>query len=642
MRFIGSKLNMLENIDTVVKENIKDNSSVFCDIFSGTASVGEHFKKKFIVQTNDKLYFSYVIQLAKIQNNTIPNFKRLKEYGITNPIQYLETQEIQIEDTYFITHNYSPYKNCERMYFTVENASRIDFIRQTIELWKNNQLLNDHEYYYLLASLIEAVPYISNISGTFGAYLKKWDKRTQQPLQLKEIEVVNNYEQNKSYNDDANELIKNISGHILYIDPPYNSRQYISNYHVLETIARYDNPSIYGVTGLRPYSEEKSLYCNKKSIETVFEDLIKNAKFKHLIVSYSSDGILSEQQIENILKKYGIASSYKLYKFPYRKYKSKQKQINNELYEYIFYIQKEADEKNGITKNIRATIQVSPKKKYIKSPLNYIGGKYKLLNQIIPLFPKSIDTFVDLFAGGFNVGININAKNVIATDMNCYVIEILKTFKDIPLDSVIEHIENRIQEFQLSKENADGFSAFRDYYNNNQNPLDLYTLICFSFNYQFRFNNDRKYNNPFGKNRSHFSEELKKKLSIFIQHLKSKNVEFFTMDFEDFDFTTLSNNDFVYCDPPYLITTGAYNDGNRGFKNWTKTEEKKLLDLLDNLDKRDIRFALSNVLTHKNKANEYLIEWSKKYNVYHLNSSYSNSSHNTIRGESDEVLVTNY
>lgn len=409
----------------------------------------------------------------------------------------------------------------------------------------------------------------------------------------------------------------------------------------METIARYDNPSIYGVTGLRPYDEDKSLYCNKKHVEIVFDDLIKNAQFKHILVSYSSDGILSEYEIENILKKYGISQSYKLYKFPYRKYKSKHKQSNNELYEYIFYVQKEIVVKKTI-KNISSIIQASPKQKYIKSPLNYIGGKYKLLNQIIPLFPKNIGTFVDLFAGGFNVGINVEAKNVKAIDMNCYVIDILKSFKDIPLDSIIKHIENRIDEFQLSKENAYGFNAFRDYYNNNQNPLDLYTLICFSFNYQFRFNNDRKYNNPFGKNRSHFSDTLKKKLSIFVQSLKSKNIDFCTMDFEDFDFTVLSSNDFVYCDPPYLITTGTYNDGNRGFKNWTKSQEKKLLNLLDNLNERGIRFALSNVLTHKNKANEYLIEWSKKYNVYHLNSSYSNSSHNTNRGKSDEVLVTNY
>jgi len=222
------------------------------------------------------------------------------------------------------------------------------------------------------------------------------------------------------------------------------------------------------------------------------------------------------------------------------------------------------------------------------------------------------------------------------------VIEILKIFKEESTQEVINHIESRIAEFRLSKTNEDGFKKFRDYYNQTKNPLDLYTLICFSFNYQFRFNNNHEYNNPFGRNRSQFSDELKKKLIRFIDEIKSKDVRFSYKDFEKFDFTSFNETDLVYCDPPYLITTGSYNDGNRGFKDWNVNQEKKLLNLLDNLNKRGIRFALSNVLTHKGSTNTILVEWSKNYNVHKLNYNYSNSSHNTSKGQSEEVLITNF
>ena len=135
-------------------------------------------------------------------------------------------------------------------------------------------LLSDNEYYYLLAGLIEAVPYISNIAGTYGAYLKHWDKRTNKKLELVRIKTIKNSMSNMCFNEDSNELIKKISGDILYIDPPYNSRQYATNYHLLETISRYDNPNIYGKTGLRPYQDLKSKYCLKREVVDTFSNLI--------------------------------------------------------------------------------------------------------------------------------------------------------------------------------------------------------------------------------------------------------------------------------------------------------------------------------------------------------------------------------
>ncbi|MDM8535000.1 Dam family site-specific DNA-(adenine-N6)-methyltransferase [Clostridiaceae bacterium HSG29] len=643
MRYIGSKVNLLEEIENIISIKVNDDSEIFCDIFSGTGTVGAYFKKDYSIKSNDILYFSHIIQKARIELNHIPEFKELKKHGIIEPLDYLETAEYEVKDSYFITMNYSPYKENNRMYFTVENAGRIDFIRQTIEQWKKFELINEEEHIYLLAVLIESIPYVSNISGTYGAYLKHWDKRALKPIKLNTIAIVNNTKKNKSFNADSNKIISELNGDILYIDPPYNGRQYITNYHVLETIARYDSPSIYGITGLRPYDKEKSKYCLKREVKSAFEDLIRKAQFKHLIISYSSDGLLSEEYIQEILIKYGIKETYDLKKIPYRKYKSKHKQENNILYEYLFYIQKNF----GISttkkhKKIKIENEIY-NTKYVKSPLNYIGGKFKLLKQILPLFPNDIDKFVDLFAGGFNVGVNVKSNIIYCNDINNYVIDIIKTFNRNDIEDTVNHINNKITDYKLSKTNDEAFKTFRQFYNESDKcPLDLYTLVCYSFNYQFRFNNNHQYNNPFGRNRSHFSKELEKKLRHFVKSIQSKNIVFSNSEFELFNFADLNQNDLVYCDPPYLITTGSYNDGNRGFKDWNISQEHKLLCLLDALNDRGIRFALSNVLEHKDKKNELLIEWSKKYNVHYLNYNYSNSSHNTKKGKSIEVLITNY
>lgn len=689
MRYIGSKVNLLSNIQDFIKENIKDSPSVFMDMFSGTGTVAEFFKKDYCVYSNDSLYFSYILQKARIENNEIPKFIKLKQTGIGDPIEFLETAPIIINSNYFITHNYSPYNSCERMYFSIENASRIDFIRQQISKWKADNLINEKEFAYLLATLIEAIPFISNISGTYGAYLKHWDKRALSPLKLQPLEVTDNHYTNKSFNEDANELIERVQGDVLYIDTPYNSRQYVSNYHLLETIARYDYPEIYGKTGLRPYLNNKSAYCSKRDALGVFEDLIKKAKFRHIIVSYSTEGLMSVDEIQQVLKKHGLAETFKLARIPYRKYKSKHKQESSNLNELLFYIQKdvplvkkagsneldsqfkevevmeETHTKAGLDyvnldlfslNNIQiesgshsvATLKKPAKvgkyhsNTFIKSPLNYIGGKYKLLKQIIPLFPQNINTFVDLFAGGLNVGVNVKANRIIANDINIYVIEVLKELAKRDTSDILNHIHSRIKEFNLSKVNEEGFKLFREYYNRNRHPLDLYTLICYSFNYQFRFNNNQDYNNPFGRNRSQFSSALELKLIKFIEALHSKNIEFTTNEFDFFNYDFLEKGDLVYCDPPYLITTGSYNDGNRGFKDWNESQERKLLDLLDSLNDRGIRFALSNVLKHKGQTNYILLEWAKKYYINYLHHNYANSSHNTTRGESEEVLITNY
>ncbi len=285
--------------------------------------------------------------------------------------------------------------------------------------------------------------------------------------------------------------------------------------------------------------------------------------------------------------------------------------------------------------------------KYICSPLNYTGGKYKLLPQLLPLFPKKIDTFIDLFCGGCNVGINTSANNIIFNDNLLYLIDLYKVFKNQSTNEILEHIETRIEEYQLSLTNEQGYKGLRQLYNEKRNPLDLFVLTAFSFNHQIRFNNSHEFNNPFGRERSCYNPQMKNNLISFLNHLHTKQTFFCCDNFDAFDFSTLSENDFVYCDPPYLITTGTYNDGKRGFTGWNEKEENKLLSILTEIDSRNIKFALSNVLVHKGKINTILQKWviDNDYFVTHLNMNYSNSNYHTIdrnKAATDEVLITNY
>ncbi len=649
MRFIGSKANLLKNIDMVISENTMGNENVFCDIFSGTGAVARYFKPRYEVHSNDVLHFSYVIQKATVENNTKPSFAKLRNIGIGDPFKFLEETQIQIlnynDDNYFITKNYTPHDDCERMYVSNKNAVRIDFIRNTIEAWKEEKLLTELEYYYLLAGLIEGVPSVSNITGTYGAYLKHWDKRTFKDLEMARLDVIDNKRNNKCYNKDANKLIEELNGDILYLDPPYNSRQYAPNYHLLETISKYDYPEIHGVTGMRPYDDLKSQFCIKSEVSDAFEDLISKAKFSNIVMSYSTDGLMTADEIETILKRHGIEETYKMYSIPYRQYMSKKTKQTECLYEYIFYVKKNIPQKStfdfiGVSSEMNSII--TDTKKYIKSPMNYIGGKYKLLPQILPHFPNYIGTFVDLFSGGCNVAINVNANRIICNDINKKIIELFEEFKNTELSEILYQIKMRISEYNLSKENEEGFKKFRDFYNSTQNPIDLYTLTCYSFNYQFRFNNDLEYNNPFGRNRSQFSDNMEHNLIAFVSKLKKLNIEFSSKDFTQISLDNLTPEDLIYCDPPYLITTGTYNDGNRGFKDWKAEQEYALYNYLDNVDKKEIKFALSNVIEHKGKINEILLEWAKKYKIIDLNYNYSNSSYNTTKGESREVLIINY
>lgn len=278
---------------------------------------------------------------------------------------------------------------------------------------------------------------------------------------------------------------------------------------------------------------------------------------------------------------------------------------------------------------------------YVKSPLNYTGGKYKLLPQLLELFPKQVNIFVDLFAGGGNVSVNVKAEKVVFNDLMWQVPEMLQEFKKIGVEESLRKIDGYISSYDLSKENKEGYLALRELYNKGKSdPLMLYTLICYSFNNQIRFNNKGVYNMPFGKDRSSFNPTLREKFITFVQRLQSMEIQFSSKDFRELDLDTLGENDFVYCDPPYLITVASYNENG----GWGEQAERDLLAKLDTLDKAGVKFGLSNVFESKGKENIILKEWAKGYTVHYLDHTYSNCSYHKKDKQSKdiEVFITNY
>lgn len=283
----------------------------------------------------------------------------------------------------------------------------------------------------------------------------------------------------------------------------------------------------------------------------------------------------------------------------------------------------------------------------IKSPMNYIGNKYKILKQIQPLFPTHINNFIDLFCGGLDVSINTEAINKYANDINTNVINIYTTFQTKSIDEIMEFINFRIKEFSLTRFNSEGFLQYRDLYNTNldyHTPMDLFILSRFSFNNKISFNTNMEYNSSFGYNHSDFN--LTQRAHTRALHAAIQSIQFSSVDFRNFDISKFTDShDFLYVDPPYLISDAAYNTGSRTLNSkWDIQDDIDLYNFLDKANEQGLKWAVSNVLSHKGKENVTLIEWSEKYNIYDIFSDYSHAVHNKIKTTEPtiEVLITNY
>ena len=276
MRHIGSKENLLGFIESIVAAH-GFTEGTFCDLFAGTTTAGRQFKRRgFRVISNDLMEYSFVFGKAYLENNIMPDFAGLPLPRQMATLFEMDTAPLEQALDYlnhlppepgFMFKNYcdvgTATQEHQRMYFSAANAGKIDAVRNQIEQWYQSQVITENEFHILLASLLEAVPSVSNTTGTYAAFLKFWESRSQKPLTLTVPHIIPSHLAHEVYKEKANSLINRIPCNVLYLDPPYNSRQYAPNYHILETVARWDTPAIYGKSGLRPYKEEKSVYCQK-------------------------------------------------------------------------------------------------------------------------------------------------------------------------------------------------------------------------------------------------------------------------------------------------------------------------------------------------------------------------------------------
>lgn len=352
MNYIGSKLSLLKFLDESINRVVDKNCKTFCDLFAGTGAVGRHFKKKgYKIIANDNQYYSYVLN-----RHYIGNHKELIFSKLLNEIPELKTIELKNRKLFvcsylsdingkkgFIYNNYciggTKNKNKERQYFSDENGMKCDAIRQKIENWKINNLISDDEYYFLITSLVESIDKYANTASVYGAFLKKLKKSAQNNLVLKPVELIINDRDHQVFNEDINKLVSRIKGDILYLDPPYNHRQYATNYHLLETIAKYDNPKIHGKTGLREYQRQKSLYCSKSQAKKVFKDLILKAKMKYIFLSYSNEGIMKLSEIKEVMS---LRGKYGYFKKEYNRFKADRNENRDfkaeKTVEYLHYV----------------------------------------------------------------------------------------------------------------------------------------------------------------------------------------------------------------------------------------------------------------------------------------------------------------
>ena len=633
-RYLGNKYKLIPFIKRVV-ENECENINTVADIFAGTGAVASAFTDKKLI-TNDIMYSNFICHVAWFSN------EEYSEDKIINLITSYNKLHV-IEDNY-MSNNFS------NTYFSLDDCRKIGYIRQDIEDKYNAGEIDERERALLITSLLYAMDKIANTCGHYDAYRQgaRFEKHLELCVPEPESDLSEN---NVCYNMDTNKLIPEIEADLVYIDPPYNSRQYCDAYHLLENVARWNKPEVYGVAKKMDRTELKSDYCTSKATAS-FENLINSIHAKYILLSYNnmadkgndrSNAKISDDDIMRILRKKG---EVKVFAEDYKAFSTGKSDIKTNQ-ERLFLC-----------------ICSNEKKEAIPSALNYTGGKYKLLSQILPLFPKNIDKMVDLFCGGCNVGINVECNKVMFNDNNKYLVGLLNMFRKLSKTEIIQWIYSAIDKYGLSlvskngydyydsesskglgDYNKFGYNKLREKFNkklekDDEYYLMLYLLIVYSFNNQLRFNRKGEFNLPVGKRE--FNSKMKGKLEAFIDRIKSSDYSFTVEDFRNISLEGYTDKSFFYVDPPYLITCATYNEQS----GWTEKDEIDLLRYLEELDKKGIRFALSNVLESKGKKNTILCEWvnkNEKYRVIPLNYDYSNSNYHTKKdGVTKEVLIVNY
>lgn len=617
MRFLGNKTAILDKIENLlIEKGLFQEGLTFFDAFCGTGSVADNFKGRYNIVINDNLNWAVVYSWGRICSQTC----KFTALGF-DPFSFLNDSAKTREG--FIYKNYSPTAS-SRMYFTAENAGRIDYFRWQIEEWYKQKKINADEHNYLLSCLIESVSAVSNTAGVYGAFLKKWDSRALKNIVFEKVDAKPiPYKSLKIFNDKIENIISTVDCDILYLDPPYTQNQYGTQYHLLETLVLDDNPAISKVTGSRSTAPMRSDWSKDIKSHILFDKVVAETKAKYILFSYNNDGFMSKEYIEATLKRYGKEETYTCKKIPYKKYQNWKSCNESEHFEYLFFVEK---------KDVQDVIY--------ESPLNYIGSKAKVVSAIKQTISRTESTFYDMFGGGFNVGVNMPHNNIKYVDINFFVTDLIESFRKNDTYEYISFVRKQIAIFGLEKANTVAYQQARDKYNSvplkERDPRLLFTIILYGYQQQIRFNGSYEFNNPVGMR--WFNDKVLEKMISFSRHIKELNCEFSSASFTDYE-GKLTPNDFVYMDPPYLLTTGSYNDGKRGFKGWDSILETELLDFAKRLSNRGIHFMLSYVVEHKGTTNKALLDWVRRngYTIIELGDIIGISG-----SRRKEVLIINY
>ncbi|MGD2153134.1 MAG: DNA adenine methylase [Gemmatimonadales bacterium] len=334
MRYIGNKRKLIPFIRRGIDE-LGIVGATACDPFAGTASVGRFLKAHgYAVTTSDIMSFSYALQWAYVVVDRPPRFRRLAD-TVRPPddplhavIDHLNRLEPRPE---FIFEHFCPEGRAgsqhERRYFTPLNAAKIDAVRRTIWEWQAADLLDHDEHFVLLAALLEAADRVANTTGVYAAYVKSWQPNAEKPLRLRPPRLVTGTGREcRAYQLDALDLMRELAPfELLYLDPPYNTRQYAGYYHIPEIIAEGwygEPPKLRGKTGLPESGSKRSDWSRRGRCELAFQELVNTAPCRHILMSYNSEGIISEECIEDTLCQRGLPDTYRRLEQSYKRYRS--------------------------------------------------------------------------------------------------------------------------------------------------------------------------------------------------------------------------------------------------------------------------------------------------------------------------------
>lgn len=634
-RYTGSKLKIKDWIRELILEYCPHANS-FCDIFAGTAIVTEEmlpYYENFIL--NDLLFSNEVIYKAFYLN---------QDYSLDKLFNFQKKYQNLNKDS--LADNYVSI-NFGNKYFELGDAKAIGFIRQDIE--DSKQLLSEREYYILIASLLYSFDKCANTVGHYEAYFK--NRTIARSFNFELITPYDTKKINKKfyiYREDANILAKKIKSDIVYIDPPYSSRQYSRFYHVLENITQWKKPELFG-SALKPAPENMSEYCSA-SAKNAFKDLINKIDCKYIVVSYNntynskSKSSENKMLLEDIMEILSEKGKTKKFEMPFKAFNAGKTNIENHK-EIIFITE--------VGKFVDNKLEV------FRSPFFYVGDKYKLMPQLLKLFPKNINNYYEPFCGGGSSFLNVVARKYILNDVDEYMIKLHNmlnaySFSQDMFFNILKNIENKYnlsasyrqniipdnlkkqyKKTYFAKFNKINYELMRNDFNHNKSNLELlYVILIYGFNRMLRFNAKGDFNLPVGN--VDLNKNVIESLKKYFEFSKNNELHFYCSDFRYFlKLQKFKENDFIYLDPPYLISNSEYN------KLWTEQDEKDLLKILDDLNTKGVRFAISNLVMSKGKKNDIFIEWSKKYKVYDVNSNYINYHDNTNKN-AKEVLVTNY